>query len=71
MNPAKKRERVPYVVSLHWCYLHQDRKKTWKEIASMKDYKKYSEARQCSDSVVDNRKYNKGRPEKLTERDAI
>ena len=35
----------------------------------MKDYKKYSEARQCSDSVVDNRKYNKGRPEKLTERD--
>ena len=75
MNPAKKRERVPYVVSLHWRYLHQDRKKTWKEIASMKDYKKYSEATICrhmkrkiDDSVVDNRKYNKGRPEKLTER---
>ena len=76
MNPAKKCERVPYVVSLHWCYLHQDRKKTWKEIASMKDYKMYSEATICrhmkgkiDDSVVDNRKYNKGRPEKLTERD--
>ena len=42
----------------------------------MKDYKKYSEATICGhmkgkidDSVVDNRKYNKGRPEKLTERD--
>lgn len=76
MNPAKKRERVPYVSSLHWRYLHQDGKKTWKEIASMKDYKKYSKATICrhmkrkiDDSVVDNRKYNKGRPEKLTERE--
>ena len=42
----------------------------------MKDYKKYSKAtifrhmkRKIDDSVVDNRKHNKGRPEKLTERD--
>ena len=76
MNPAKKRERVPYVASLHWCCLHQDGKKTWKKIASMKDYKNYSKATICrhmrqkiDDSVIDNRKYNKGRPEKLTERD--
>ena len=40
MNPAKKHERVPFAASLHWRYLHKDKMKTWKEIASMKDYKK-------------------------------
>ena len=76
MKPANKRERVPYDASLHWRYLHQDGMKTWKEIASMKDYKKYSKATICrhmrrkiEDSVIDRRKYNQGRPQKLTERD--
>ena len=76
MNPVKKRERVPFAVSLHWRYLHQDKMKTWKEIASMKDYKKYSKATICrhmkrkiDDSVIDKRKHNKGRPQKLSERD--
>lgn len=76
MKPASKRERVPYVASLHWRYLHQDGRKTWKEIASMKDYKKYSKATICrhmrrkiDDSILDKRKHNKGRPQKLTERD--
>lgn len=76
MKPANKRERVPLVASLHWRYLHQDGMKTWKEIASMKDYKKYSKATICrhmrrkiDDSVIDRRKQNKGRPQKLSERD--
>ena len=50
--------------------------KTWKEIAIMKDYKKYSKATICrhmkrkiDDSVIDKRKHNKGRPQKLSERD--
>jgi hypothetical protein len=76
MNPTKKRERVPFAASLHWRYLHQDKMKTWKEIASMKDYKKYSKATICrhmrrkiDDPIVDKRKHNKGRPQKLSERD--
>ena len=50
--------------------------KTWKEISEMKDYKKYSKATICrhmkrkiDDSVVDKRKHNKGRPQKLSERE--
>ena len=42
----------------------------------MKDHKKYSKATICrhmrrkiDDSVIDRRKYNQGRPKKLTERD--
>ena len=31
MNPAKKRERVPYVASLHWRYLHLDGPSRWKK----------------------------------------
>jgi hypothetical protein len=76
MNPTKKRERVPFAASLHWRYLHQDKMKTWKEIASMKDYKKYSKATICrhmrrkiDDPFVDKRKHNKGLPQKLSEQD--
>ncbi len=48
--------------------------KTWKEIASMKDYNKYSKATICShmkrkidDPVIDKRKHNKGQPQKLSQ----
>jgi hypothetical protein len=76
MKPANKRQRVPLIASLHWRYLHQDGKKTWKEIANIKDYNKYSKATICrymkrkiDDFVIDKRKQNKGRPQKLTKRD--
>ena len=71
-----KRSRVHLEVSIHWRYLHQDQEKTWKEIARMKDYKKYSKATICrhmkkpiNDTVIDKRRNNKGRPRKLTARD--
>ena len=76
MKPESKLSRVPLAVSLHWRYLHQDQKKTWKEIAALKKYAKYSKATICrhmkrpiGDDVIDKRKNNKGRPPKLTARD--
>ncbi|CAB3990415.1 Hypothetical predicted protein [Paramuricea clavata] len=51
-------------------------KRTWKEIANVKDYNKYTKATICrhmkrkiDDSVIDKRKHNKGRPQKLTKQD--
>ncbi len=76
MRPATKLQRVPLSVSVHWRYLHQDKKKTWREISSVKGYSKYSKATICrhmkrpiADTVIDKRKDNKGRPQKLTARD--
>ena len=39
MKPYKL-ERVPFATSVHWRYLHQDGKKTWKDITSMKGLQK-------------------------------
>lgn len=70
--------RVPLEVSVHWRYLHQDMRLTWKQIHDMKGrgYQKYSKATICrhmkkpfNDLVNDKRKQNKGRPKKLTDRD--
>ena len=76
MKPKIKLCRVPLAVSIHWRYLHQDQKKTWKEIAALRKYAKYSKATICrhmtrpiDDDIIDKRKNNKGRPPKLTARD--
>ena len=76
MKPESKLSRVPLAVSIHWRYLHQDQKKTWKEIAALKKYAKYSKATICrhtkrpiGDDVIDKWKNNKGRPPKRTARD--
>ena len=72
MKPANIRERVSNEASLHWRYLHQDGMKTWKEIACMKDYKKYSKAiicrhmrRKIDDSVIDRRSIIKAEPKTI------
>ena len=73
---TKTLQRVPLEVSIHWRYLHQDAGKTWLEISKMRpSYKKYSKATICrhmkkeiGDLVADQRKYNKGRPQKLSDR---
>lgn len=78
INERKERllNRVPIQHSIHWRYLHQDGKKTWREINNIRAYKKYSKATICrhmkksvSDIVIDRRKENKGRPKLLTARD--
>ena len=47
LNMAKKLQRVPLDVSIHWCYLHQDAGKTYSEISKMRSYWKYSKATIC------------------------
>jgi len=76
MASKKVANRVPLEVSIHWRYLHQDGRKTWKDISHMKKYSKYSKATICrhmkksiGDTVIDKRVSNKGRPAKLTSRD--
>ena len=68
-------QRVPLEVSIHWCYLHQDGRKTWLEISKMKSYVKHSKATICryivkniGDLVPDKRKQNQGRLTKLSDR---
>ena len=75
-NMNKSLNRVPLDVSIHWRYLHQDAGKTWLEISKMKSYGKYSKATICrhmkktiGDLVLDKRKFNKGRPQRLTVRE--
>jgi transposase len=78
MAKQQQQKRVPIEVSIHWRYLHQDMKKSSKEIQAdrARGYHLYSKATICrhmkksvSDAVVDRRKFNKGRPAKLTDRD--
>ena len=71
------RNKVPIDISVHWRYLHQDLRKTWAKIKRYnKKYKKFSKAticrhmkKQIGDNVMDKRKFNKGRPRKLSLRD--
>ena len=58
-------------VSIHWRYLHQDGRFKWHE--NLRDYRKYSKATICRYmnrlihyEVEDLRKFNKGRPPKLS-----
>lgn len=68
--------RVPINVSIHWRYLHQDMGLTCLDIMNMKKYKRFSKATICrhmkkptDEETVDRRKFNKGRPPKLTPRE--
>ena len=71
-----KRKLVPLSFSIHWRYMHQDGKKTWRDIKKLPKYKQFSKAtisrhmsKALGDVVADRRKTNKGRPRKLTLRD--
>ena len=44
-------------VSIHWRYLHQDRRKPWLEISKMKSCGKYSEATICRHIFKKNWRY--------------
>jgi len=66
---------VPLTISLHWRFLHQDLGWTSTQIMGMRKYKTFSKATICrhmkkptDECLVDRRKFNKGRPPKLTER---
>ena len=68
-------QRVSLEVSIHWCYLHQDGRKTWLEISKMQSYGKYSKptisghmVKNIGVLVLDKRKQNQGRPTKLSDR---
>ena len=70
--------RVPSEVSIHWRYLHQDKGLSWKEIHEdrKRGYHKFSKATICrhmkkpiGEDPVDKRKFNKGQPRKLDDRD--
>ena len=70
------KHKVPISVSIHWRYLHKDLGKTCNQIMAMKKYKRYSKATICrhikkptDEEIQDGRKFNKGRPPKLTPRD--
>ena len=70
---VKKLQRIPWNVSFHWRYLHQDAGNTYSEISKMRSYWKYSKGTICrhmnktiGDLVVDLRKNNQGRPPKLS-----
>ena len=74
---GKRKTTVPPHISYHWRFLHHDCGKTWREISEMKNYHCFSKATICrhmvrdpmEPSAVDRRKFNKGRPKKLTPRD--
>ena len=75
-KPAKTLHHVSLGVSIHWRYLHQDGGFKWYEIVNLRDYRKYSKATICCHmsrpihfEVEDLRKFNKGRPPKLSVRD--
>ena len=68
-------QRGPLEVSIQWRYLHQDGKKTWLEISTMKSYGKYSKATICrhmvkniGDLLPDKWKQNQGRSANLWDR---
>ena len=70
------KRRVPLSVSIHWRYLHQDLGLTCNQIMAMKKYKDYSKATICrhmkkptDEEIEDGRKFNNGRPPKLTTRE--
>ena len=73
---VKTLQHVSLGVSIHWPYLHQDGGFKWHEIANLRDYRKNSKATICRPmnrpihyEVEDPRKFNKGRPPKLSVRD--
>ena len=41
LKMVKYLQRVPLDVSISWCYLHQDARKTYSEISKMRSYWKY------------------------------
>lgn len=69
--------RVPLDVSIHWRFLHQDLGLTWDKIrCKQRSYRNFSKATICrhmnkkiGDNIIDKRKMNKGRPQKLSARD--
>ena len=70
----KKYTKLPLDVSIHLRYLHQDKGVPLKDL--LKRYPQYSKTniyrhskKKIGENSVDNRKQNKGRPRKLTERD--
>lgn len=69
-------QHVPISVSIHWRFLHQDKGLSCNQIMNLKKYQgKYSKATICRhmkkpthEEIEDGRKFNKGRPPKLTPR---
>ena len=75
MNKNNKtvKRTVPIEFSIHWRHLHQDFGKTWREISGLYTYKNFSKATICrhmkkllGEVEIDKRKFNKGRPPKIT-----
>ena len=73
-SKSKVYKKMPLDVSIHLRYLHQDLGVRGKELLSRyKEYPRTTVFRQArkmiNDTTVDKRKFNNGRPKKLSERD--
>ena len=44
INLFKYFRRVPFDVSINWCFLHHDAQKTYSDISNMRSYRKYPKA---------------------------